>query len=87
MKMTERKWRNNVNFKGQVKEKINKISGCETRLMCVLTFTFTSFSEEELMNIYRLFLAISREILRKLPENSSFLQFMAKSIVSATEGE
>lgn len=55
--------------------------------MCVLTFTFTSFSEEELMNIYRLFLAISREILRKLPENSSFLQFMAKSIVSATEGE
>jgi hypothetical protein len=55
--------------------------------MCVLTFTFTSFSEEEVMNIYRLFLAISSEILRKLPENSSVLQFMAKSIVSATEGE
>jgi len=55
--------------------------------MCVLTFTFTSFSEEEVMSIERLFLAISHEILKKkLPEKCSFLQFMAKSIVSAAAG-
>jgi hypothetical protein len=44
------------------------------------------FSEEEVMSNWRLFLTISHEILRKLPEKSSFLEFMAKSIVSTTAG-
>ena len=51
MKMTGRKLRNTVNFKGYVKEKRNKISGCETMSKCVVTFTFTSFSEEEVTSI------------------------------------
>jgi len=51
MKMAGCKLRNNVNFEGNVKEKMNIISGCETRSMCVLTFIFTSFSEEDVIRI------------------------------------
>jgi len=84
MNLTGRKLKNYVNYKSHVKEKMNKLIGYETWSMCVLTFTFTSFSEEEVMSIERLFLAISHEILRKRPEKSSFLQFMTKRIVSTT---
>jgi hypothetical protein len=51
MKMTGRKLRNNVYFEGDIKEKKNKISECETRPMFVVTFTLTSFSEEKVMSI------------------------------------
>jgi len=78
MNLTGRKLRNNINFKRHIKEKMNKISGCVTWTRCVLTFTFTNSSEEGVKSIERLFLAISHEILRNLPEKSSFLQFMAK---------